>query len=102
MQAFTYGWTLEMQIKAHELHLNMIEVPVSTLARRASHSKVSASLRAAARCGRVMLHTIFMLWHTRSERLAASNTRPPQLRLVNTFHPTNHALDTTLNKELPP
>ena len=102
MQAFTYGWTLEMQIKAHELRLTMIEVPVSTLARRTSHSKVSNTLRAAARCGRVMLHTIFMLLHTRSDRLAASNTRPPQLRLVNAFHPTHHATDTTLNKELPP
>ena len=102
MQAFTYGWTLEMQIKAHESDLHMIEVPVSTLARRSSHSKVSSTLRAAARCGRVMLHTIFTLWHTRSERLTASALRPPQLRLVNTFHSTHHPLDTPLNKELPP
>ncbi len=99
MQAFTYGWTLEMQIKAHELRLTMIEVPVSTLARRSGSSKVSANLRAAARCGRVMLHTIFTLWRTRSQRLAASATHP---RLVTTFHPTNPNPTPTLNKELPP
>ncbi len=107
MQAFTYGWTLEMQIKAHELHLNMIEVPVSTLARRSGHSKVSANVRAALRCGSVMLHTIFDLWRTRSKRLhrlGAPAARPPQLRLVNTFHPPppTYTLDPTHNKELPP
>jgi glycosyltransferase involved in cell wall biosynthesis len=101
MQAFTYGWTLEMQIKAHELRLTMIEVPVSTLARRSGNSKVSASLRAAARCGRVMLLTIFTLWRTRSQRLATPSAHH---RLVNTFHPANPnpALEPTLNKELPP
>lgn len=101
MQALTYGWTLEMQIKAHELRMKMIEVPVSTLARRVGHSKVSANLRAAARCGRVMLHTIFDLWRTRGQRASASQPGE-RLRLVNTFHPTHHAPDPTLNKELPP
>ncbi len=96
MQAFTYGWTLEMQIRAHELRLTMIEVPVSTLARRAGHSKVSNTLRAAARCGRVMLHTIFTLWRTRSQRLVAPAGR---LRLVSPLHPTP---EPTVNKELPP
>ncbi len=99
MQAFTYGWTLEMQIKTHELRLTMIEVPVSTLARRVGNSKVSANLRAALRCGRVMLHTIFTLWRTRGQRLAASGA---YLHPVNSFHPTHHHLDPTLNKELPP
>ena len=105
MQAFTYGWTLEMQIKVHEQHLNMIEVPVSTLARRSGHSKVSASLRAALRCGRVMLHTIFELWRARRQRQhghSAPVAGPPRLRRVNTFHPPTPTLDPTLNKELPP
>jgi glycosyltransferase involved in cell wall biosynthesis len=71
MQAFTYGWTLEMQIKAHEQGLLTIELPVSTLARNSGASKVSSTLRAAARCGRVMLWTIFTLWRTRETRAAA-------------------------------
>lgn len=104
MRAFTYGWTLEMQIKAHELRLTMIEVPVSALARRSGHSKVSASVRAALRCGRVMLHTIFTLWYTRSQRPPAPGAGLRPVRLVNTLHPPPpiYTLDPTLNKELPP
>lgn len=102
MQAFTYGWTLEMQIKAHELGMNLIEVPVSTLARRSGNSKVSATLRAAARCGRVMLHTIFTLWITRNARLASPAHAPPYVRPVNAFQPTHPALEPSLTKELPP
>ena len=70
MQAFTYGWTLEMQVKAVEQQLVMVEIPVSTLARRTGTSKVSSTLVAAMRCGRVMLLTIFLLWRTRDARMA--------------------------------
>lgn len=99
MQAFTYGWTLEMQVKAHELHMNMVEVPVTTLARLVGHSKVSANVRAAARCGRVMLQTIFTLWRTKRVRNGSPTWHP---HLVNTFHPPRHVPDPTLKKELPP
>ena len=102
MQAFTYGWTLEMQIKAHEQRLSVSEVPVTTLARRSGNSKVSATLRAAARCGRVMLHTIFTLWITRNERRVSPAYASPYLKPINTFRPTHPALEPTLNKELPP
>ena len=68
MQAFTYGWTLEMQIKAFEQNRHIVEVPVSTSARPDGVSKVSPNLRSALRCGRVMLATIGELWLTRSSR----------------------------------
>ena len=68
MQAFTYGWTLEMQIKAFEQNRYIVEVPVSTAARSDGVSKVSPNLRSALRCGRVMLSTIGKLWLTRSSR----------------------------------
>ena len=71
MQAYTYGWTLEMQIKAFEQQLIVVELPVTTLARATGASKVCNTLFAAARCGRVMLQTIFSLWLTRAARMAA-------------------------------
>ncbi len=82
MQAFTYGWTLEMQVKAVEQKRVSVEVPVSTLARRIGASKVSHTWVAAARCGRVMLLTIFSLWRTRAARTAAFTTRRAQAQSV--------------------
>lgn len=68
MKAFTYGWTLEMQIKAFEQNRYIVDVPVSTSARPHGASKVSPNWRSALRCGRVMLATIATLWLTRSSR----------------------------------
>ncbi len=82
MQALTFGWTLEMQIKVHERRLPMVEVPVSTLPRASGASKVSSNLRAAARCGRVMLRTIFELWRTRRSRMTQAGVRPQPAHAV--------------------
>jgi glycosyltransferase involved in cell wall biosynthesis len=68
MEALTFGWTLEMQIKAAECRASMIEVPVTVLPRTDGHSKVSPTLASALRCGRVMLQTIFSLYLTRASR----------------------------------
>ena len=82
MQAFTYGWTLEMQIKAVEQKRVSVEIPVSTLARRTGASKVSSTWVAAARCGRVMLLTIFSLWRTRASRMAAFTASRARVQTV--------------------
>lgn len=73
MSALTYGWTLEMQIKAHEQARVTVEIPVSTLPRPIGESKVSPNLLSALRCGRVMLTTIFKLWISRRTRTARSS-----------------------------
>jgi len=52
MKEVTYGWTVEMMVKAARRHMRVVEVPVS-YRRRLGRSKVSgsaiASLKAAAR-----------------------------------------------------
>ena len=96
MQAFTYGWTLEMQVKAFEQNRYMVEVPVSTAARPDGVSKVSPNVRAALRCGRVMLATIATLWLTRSSR---NKERSPLRNLSITRTPT-HQFSTPVNKEI--
>ena len=53
MSELTYGWNLEMQIKAAQLHLRILEIPVDYRCRIGGISKVSgdwkASLKAAVR-----------------------------------------------------
>lgn len=57
MEESTYGWTLEMMIKAAKLKLRVVEVPVS-YRRRIGHSKVSGSFWASLKAGAKMIHTM--------------------------------------------
>jgi glycosyltransferase involved in cell wall biosynthesis len=56
MQEGTFGWTLEMMIKAAQRGLRVVEVPVS-YRKRIGHSKVSGSLWASLQAGAKMLQT---------------------------------------------
>ena len=96
MQALTYGWTLEMQIKAFEQNRYTVEVPVSTSARADGVSKVSPNVRSALRCGRVMLATITELWLTRSNRLLA----PRLTRNFTVARAPANQFSTPVNKEI--
>lgn len=51
MQEMTYGWNLEMQIKAVAMGLRIKEVPVDYRRRIGGVSKVSGNLRASAKAG---------------------------------------------------
>jgi glycosyltransferase involved in cell wall biosynthesis len=61
MTEMTYGWNLEMQIKAVQAKLRILEVPVAYRCRIGGESKVSgnfsASLKAATRIFAVLLRT---------------------------------------------
>ena len=96
MQAFTYGWTLEMQIKAFEQNLYIVEVPVSTSMRPEGVSKVSPNWRSALRCGRVMLATIGQLWLTRSSRRFDRTMN----RKFNVARTPSNRFSTPVNKEI--
>ncbi len=45
MRDRTYGWTVEMQVKAIQQGLRVVEVPVDTLRRRFGRSKVGGTVR---------------------------------------------------------
>jgi glycosyltransferase involved in cell wall biosynthesis len=51
MQEMTYGWPVEMIVKAARRHARIVEVPVSYHSRRAGRSKVSGTLRGAILAG---------------------------------------------------
>jgi hypothetical protein len=66
MQDRNYGWTVEMQVRALEQGLRVLEVPVSYRKRAAGVNKVSGNLRASLRAGWIILKTVFRLWWRRS------------------------------------
>ncbi len=51
MSEMTYGWNIEMQIRAAQRGLRIVELPTGLRRRRGGVSKVSGSLSASARAG---------------------------------------------------
>jgi glycosyltransferase involved in cell wall biosynthesis len=56
-----FGWTVEMQVRAVQEGLRVVEIPVRTHPRPAGRSKISGNLRGSAAAGFVILKTIFRL-----------------------------------------
>ena len=61
MRDTNFGWTIEMQIRAHQRGLRVREIPVRYRRRRAGESKVSGSLRGSLLAGAKILWTILKL-----------------------------------------
>ncbi len=61
MRDTAYGWTIEMQIKAIQCNLRIVEVPVDTYRRRFGKSKVGGTLRGVMGAGAGILSTIAKL-----------------------------------------
>ena len=58
MQDETYGWTVEMQLKAAKFGLKSTEVPVD-YKKRIGHSKISGTVKGTILAGYKILYTIF-------------------------------------------
>jgi len=58
MQDTNFGWTIEMQIKAHRAGLRVLEIPVNYRNRIAGESKISGNLRGSLRAGWKILWTV--------------------------------------------
>ena len=59
MQELTYGWNLEMQIKAAQHHLRIVEMPVSYRRRIGGESKVAGNFSASIRASVRILEVLF-------------------------------------------
>ncbi len=59
MAELTYGWNLEMQIKAAQRGLRILEVPVDYRNRIGGESKVAGNLRASIKAGTRILEVLF-------------------------------------------
>ncbi len=58
MQDTTYGWTVEMQLKAAKLKMKITEVPVS-YRKRIGFSKISGTVKGTVMAGYKIVATIF-------------------------------------------
>ena len=63
----TWGWTIEMQVKAKEAGLRIVELPVNQRP-RLGQSKISGTVIGVVRAGTRMIMTILALWTTRHRR----------------------------------
>jgi glycosyltransferase involved in cell wall biosynthesis len=63
-----FGWNVEMQIRAIECGLQVVELPVRFRPRRGGESKISGNLRGTVRAAQGILAILFRLWWTRADR----------------------------------
>lgn len=56
----TYGWTVEMQVKAAKMQMNCVEIPVN-YRKRVGFSKISGTIKGTILAGYKILWTIFKL-----------------------------------------
>ncbi len=78
MQERTYGWNLEMQLRAAQIDLRILEIPVNYRRRAGGVSKVSGDLRASWRAATRILGVLFRVG-LRGQRQLPSG-RPAQAR----------------------
>ena len=69
MRDTAYGWTVEMQVKAIQMHLRLVETPVNTRRRRFGRSKVGGTVKGVIGASAGILGMIVRL---RSRRAAPS------------------------------
>jgi glycosyltransferase involved in cell wall biosynthesis len=62
MQDKNFGWTVEMQVKAAQMHLKCVEVPVQYRKRAAGKSKVSGTIKGSVLAGWKIISVIFLSW----------------------------------------
>ena len=62
MREMTYGWNIEMQMRAAAAKLRILELPVNYGVREGGVSKVAGSLRGTLRAGSRIIATFFRVW----------------------------------------
>lgn len=73
----TWGWTVEMQMKAAIVGIRTVEVDVPYRARSAGRSTISGTYRGAFGAGWKIIATILMLWWRRNRIAARYQTAAP-------------------------
>ncbi len=61
MRDTAFGWTVEMQVKAIQENLHLVEIPVDSLRRRSGRSKVGGTARGIIGASAGILGTLFCL-----------------------------------------
>ncbi len=69
MRDRSFGWTIEMQIRAVELGLRIREIPVAYRRRRCGRSKISGTIGGVLRAAYWIIRTCAVLWMTKHRRM---------------------------------
>jgi hypothetical protein len=69
MRELSYGWNIEMQMRAARAGLRILEIPVDYRRRSGGHSKVAGTLSGTIRAGTRIIATFARVWRE------ATNTR---------------------------
>lgn len=64
-----FGWTVEMQVRAVETGLPVVEIAVRNFARTAGVTKISGTIAGSLHAGAVILSTIVRLWWRASDSI---------------------------------
>jgi hypothetical protein len=75
MREMTYGWNVEMQMRAARAGLRVLEIPVPCRRRTAGVSKVAGSLPGTLRAGSRILATLLRVAAEPAPRLNAIESR---------------------------
>lgn len=94
MQDRTWGWTVEMQIRAAKCGMRVVEAPVR-YRKRIGHSKISGTVSGVVRAGTKILYTI-----AREAILSKAPVAPRQKLVLFTKYPTPGKSKTRLIPEL--
>lgn len=78
----SFGWNIEMQVRALEARLSVVEVPVRYHPRLAGEPKISGSVAGTLRAGWVMLRTIVELHQRRASATRAQRTEQEREREI--------------------
>jgi hypothetical protein len=82
MRELTYGWNIEMQMRAAKAALRILEIPVDYRRRSGGSSKVAGSLSGTVRAGVRIIATFVRVARETAPRLASSR-RDVQRELSN-------------------
>ncbi len=75
MRDTAYGWTVEMQVKAIQSRMRLVETPVDTRRRRFGKSKVGGTVRGVIGASLGILSMIFRLWIRHTMLLSRERVR---------------------------
>jgi len=78
MRELTYGWNLEMQMRAARAGLRVLELPVAYRRRRGGESKVAGSLRGSLKAGAKIMSTFVRIAAEPMRERASHTARPRQ------------------------
>ena len=77
MQDRGFGWTVEMQVRAVEEKLRIVEIPVNYRPRQGGKSKISGTIVGSFQAGTIILSTLGKLYWQSSNR---DSTPPPYIK----------------------